>query len=193
MADPFGVSFSPAGPSRQGQAQSGQKPSPVQQAIQTLSLRIPRVVGAGSVAPQALLSSPGGAAVGGDPNAASLLEAIKRLLFGGGGTAPGTVGTGAPLPRDGGQPSPQGTPSWLPPPGPTQPTPGGPTNSPPPGSMVPTGPSQAPPLTPSVIPGDNGLRSPEQPLPPVQQPSETSFTPPSFAGPTGRSPFSRQV
>lgn len=85
MPDSFGLSFSP------GQdTPNGQKPTPVQQAIQTLSLRIPSRAGASAFTPQGLLPSPTESAgtVGGAPDL--LLEAIKRLLFGGGTAAPST-------------------------------------------------------------------------------------------------------
>src|SRR5690242_3696958 len=62
----------PAGPT------GGDGPS---QAIQTLSLRIPRVVGAGSIAPSALLTSPGS---GGLPteNMSPLLQQILQAVLG---------------------------------------------------------------------------------------------------------------
>jgi hypothetical protein len=59
VADPLGISFMPGAQDANGNA-TGQPPSPVQAAIQTLALRIPRTVGAASGAPQALLTSPGG-------------------------------------------------------------------------------------------------------------------------------------
>ena len=102
--DPLGLSFMPG---EQGNADpNGQKPTPIQQAIQTLSLRIPRTVGAGSAVPGQLLSSPGGSALGGNPNAAALLEQIRRMLFGGGanfGHPGGPVPPGG-MPPMGGQP-----------------------------------------------------------------------------------------
>lgn len=98
MADPIGVSFSPAG-GGPGQQQNGQRPTPVQQAIQTLSLRIPQHAGAGAFTPQPLLDSPGGSGFG-NPDAANVLEMIKRLLF---GNRPGQNGTGPSMPRDGGE------------------------------------------------------------------------------------------
>lgn len=82
MPDPFGLSFMPGGQQDASGNPSGQRPSPVQQAIQTLSLRIPRTVGAASGAPQSLLEGAGGAGLGGNPNAAAILEAIRRRLFG---------------------------------------------------------------------------------------------------------------
>lgn len=133
--DPMGISFSPSGdPSQQ---QNGQKPTPVQQAIQTLSLRIPRTVGAASGAPQQLLQGQGGAGLGGNPNAAMTLEALIRRLFGGGaglpmpGGPPGgdpggdPGGGGVPSPIVG-FPAPPRAPEPTPTPGPTFPTPTGP-------------------------------------------------------------------
>lgn len=84
MADPFGLSFSPGQDGQNGQPVNGQKPSPIQQAIQTLSLRVPRVAGASAFTAQPLLPGQGaGGGLMGDPNSAALLEALKRMLFGG--------------------------------------------------------------------------------------------------------------
>jgi len=103
QGDPFGVSFSPVGQGQGGnQAQNAAQQTPVQQAIQTLSLRIPRTVGAGSIAPGQLLNAAGGSGLGGNPDAASMLEMIKRMLFG----QPGQMGTGPQMPRSPGQPTP---------------------------------------------------------------------------------------
>lgn len=184
MADPFGVSFSPANQQSGNTQQQQGRPTPVQQAIQTLSLRIPRVAGAGSLAPQALLNSPGGANVGGPVDAASMLEQIKRMLFG--NQQPGQIGTGPDLPRDNGGsapmppspmdpggrgmpvPGPGGfTPPWQPPPQ----QPGAPPEAPP-----------APPMAPSVTPGGGDTRDPEQPYqppPPPMAPSAPIYREPS--------------
>lgn len=80
MPDPFGLSFMPGA---EGKDPNNPQPTPVQQAIQTLSLRIPRVVGAGSIAPGQLLNGAGGFGNGSNPNAAAILEEIRRRLFGG--------------------------------------------------------------------------------------------------------------
>ncbi len=106
QGDGFGVSFSPGQQGGQGQAQGAGRPSPVQQAIQTLSLKLPRVAGAGSVAPDALLNSAGGGQLGGPTDAASMLEAIKRMLFGNQGGQPGQMHN---LPMPGRQAAPGGT------------------------------------------------------------------------------------
>jgi hypothetical protein len=71
MADDFGLSFSPlqppafGGPGSNGNNALGNNgPSPVQEAIRILSLRIPRVVGAGALAPLGLLNSLGASGLG---------------------------------------------------------------------------------------------------------------------------------
>lgn len=60
--------------------QGGGPLSNVGQAIKTLSLRIPRVVGAGSIAPSQLLNGPGAAGLpqGGNP----IIDAILRGVLG---------------------------------------------------------------------------------------------------------------
>jgi hypothetical protein len=96
QGDPFGVSFNPAGGQGPSGQPQGQKPSPIQQAIQTLSLKIPKNPGAGAIAPEALLNSQGGGAIGGNSNDAMILEQIRKMLF---GTNPGQIGTGPQMPR----------------------------------------------------------------------------------------------
>lgn len=73
----LGVSFQP------GAMNGQQSNTPVQKAVQLLSLRLPSVIGAQGIAPQALLQSPGGAGFGGgnmSPDAA--LELLRKLLAG---------------------------------------------------------------------------------------------------------------
>lgn len=146
--DPIGINFSPAGDSQQ---QNTQKPTPVQQAIQTLSLRIPRTVGAASGAPQALLQGPGGAGLGGNPNNAYMLEQLIRKLFGG--------GDGLPMPGGAGASTPGGSGSGLPNPNVGFPHPQktgpGPTPEPLPPDTPPTQytPPPAPPPQPHLGPG----------------------------------------
>lgn len=159
--DPMGISFSPA-PDNQ-QQQNGQRPTPVQQAIQTLSLRIPRTVGAASGAPSELLNGQGGAGLGGgNPNSAFLLEQLIRKLFGG--------GPGLPMPGGGpgGGPPGGGAPGGAPTPNvgfpyPVKPGPG-PTPDPP---------------APGEPPTDYGT---PPTAPPVQQPSGPSVGPPRSPG-----------
>jgi hypothetical protein len=123
MADPLGVSFSPTGAG----GPNAQRPSPVQQAIQTLSLRIPSHAGASAFTPQSLLQAPGGSAFGGGGgNTDALLEMLKKLLFGGGPGQPGGMPGGMPnLTTSGGSFPPPGlTPGATPDgPIPDQPTP----------------------------------------------------------------------
>jgi hypothetical protein len=115
MANPIGQSFAPLGDEdMQNRANGNQGASPVQEAIKTLSMRMPRTVGAGAPAPAALLNSLGGAGLptpmgGGQPDN-PLLEALKRLLggalggsglpsFGGGVSSPlSALGGSAPPP-----------------------------------------------------------------------------------------------
>lgn len=85
----MGVSFVPGGQgdplNRQQQGEASGAP-PLQQAIQMLSLRLPRVVGANALAPGQLLNAPGGMGGSGNP----LLEALLRLAgMGGGSGSPG--------------------------------------------------------------------------------------------------------
>lgn len=63
MADDFGLSFSPTTTTDPRKAQADPN-APVQEAVRTLSLRLPRVVGARGAAPQPLLNGPGSAGLG---------------------------------------------------------------------------------------------------------------------------------
>lgn len=132
----MGVSFVPSGQgdpmNRQQQGQAPGAP-PLQQAIQMLSLRLPRVVGANALAPGQLLNAPGGMGGSGNP----LLEALLRLAgMGGGQGQPGMGAQGLPsfsgstLPRFGaGDEQQRPAPSVQPPPQPgaSQPWQGGPS------------------------------------------------------------------
>jgi hypothetical protein len=104
MPDTFGLSFAPLDqPNAQqqpnGGAAGGGNVSPVQQAIQILSLRQPRVFGASAPAAPQLLTSAGGSGV---PDMQALLRALLQHLqgqvglsdpgmgaLGGGGGTPG--------------------------------------------------------------------------------------------------------
>jgi hypothetical protein len=154
QGDPFGVSFNPTGgPSGPG-GQQGQKPSPVQQAIQTLSLKIPKSNGPGAIAPDALLNSPGGGAIGGNSNDAMILEQIRKMLF---GTKPGQIGTGPQMPQSGDQGMAPGGGGFMPPP-----MPGGGGFQPSAQMGAPAPPPQAPQLTPHFTPVE-GTGAPGQP------------------------------
>lgn len=148
----FGVSFLPGGDGSGNQARP--QTDPVQQAIQMLSLRLPRVVGAQGMSPAPLLQSPGGG---------GLAEFLQHL-FGqghfGGPMAPGMgpMGPGAsPMGPGAAPPTPRVIPGGgdqgglLGPVGPSGPEPGAPTpdasRSGPPDSG---GPTQPGPYQPSV-------------------------------------------
>jgi hypothetical protein len=85
---PLGISFSPFGQQQnQSGGQGGQSGAPApspQSAIQMLSFRTPRTVGANSPIPGPLLNAPGGAAFGGQQFGAAggNLEQLLQLIFG---------------------------------------------------------------------------------------------------------------
>lgn len=97
----IGVNFQPGGGSG-----FGDRPKPesngVQEAIKVLSLRLPKVVGAQSFAPQALLSSPGS---GGNPRVDSIVNQVLSRMFPTGGQMPGAQNFGM-------SPVPQGAPTF---------------------------------------------------------------------------------
>lgn len=73
----IGVNFQPGAAGGSGQRRDGNQAG-VQEAIKILSLRLPKVVGAQGIAPQALLSSPGG---GGDPRVDSIVNQVWSKFF----------------------------------------------------------------------------------------------------------------
>ena len=169
-----GLTFQPGVSSNEATPfpKKAQPGSGVQEAIKVLSLRLPKVVGAQGIAPQALLQSPGSANSRVD---AVVNRVLGRILPGAGAGGPGseTGASGAPMvqmppgaPSFGGTPIPPTTPlsSWMPPsaipriiPGdandrpvtvtPTEPTPTGP-----PGGRTDLGPSPAPSPAPEPTP-----------------------------------------
>lgn len=142
MAGNFGVSFVPGGQAENNRDKVGQQASQAaQQAIQFLSLRLPRVTGAQGLAPAPLLNAPGGS---GMPS--GVIEALLRLA-GMGGTPIGGGPVGA-MPF---QPPPQ-TPIGMPG------APGG--GAPPPPRIVP---GEQGPLTPPPTFG-----APRPPQPPMR-------------------------
>lgn len=95
MNESLGISFSPFsgnGADNQ-QSRSGSAVTP-QEAIRTLSLRVPRAVGAGAPAPSALLNGAGGRGFGGG---GMDLEQLLAMLF---GQQQGRVGTQPMAARD---------------------------------------------------------------------------------------------
>lgn len=121
----IGQSFAPTGQNQMRQQQGGGN-APLQQAIKVLNLRLPKVVGAGAVAPQPLLMSQGsggvsmppmpqqGATPGGAPGGAPTmpgqgappfgLEEILRRIF---QPPTGPAGSPAPQPPQGPAPLPR--------------------------------------------------------------------------------------
>lgn len=126
----FGLSFNPVGedPQQQGQAPQGSQ-TPIQDAIKTLSLRIPNFRTQGSLAPLPLLQSQG--SLGMQPGGSPLEQMLMRLF--------GAQGPMSP------QQMPSGTSGGIPPPvirpgggSPIQPPPG---STPPPIGQTPPAPS----------------------------------------------------
>jgi len=189
----LGISFSPFSEDKGGNANPrGPQVSP-QEAIRTLSLRVPRTVGAGSPIPQMLLNAPGGASFGGAqapsaPGAAPRpgtpnmgLEELLAMLFGrkpsmqqglslpidqspGGGNSGGTFPP-MQVPAPAPQPGPWQEPSYQPEP-PYQPQP----------PYQPAPPPQPGPPPPRVTPIEPPAPAPE-PMPwdqPSSQPFATS-------------------
>jgi hypothetical protein len=98
MADPVGITFMPGqdaqalGPQNMGANGPG---GDLSQAFKILSLRLPRVLGAGALSSPRLLNSPGASGSGMNPHAA-VFEALLRALVGGGspGGFPGGTAAG---------------------------------------------------------------------------------------------------
>lgn len=87
-----GVSFQPGQNGATGQ-QGKPKTNGVQEAVKVLSLRLPSVVGARAIAPQALLQSPGS---GGNPRVDSVVSQVMGRMFPTGG-APAPSAPAAPM------------------------------------------------------------------------------------------------
>jgi hypothetical protein len=101
-----GVSFQPGGDYGNGQQQRGSSPTQnVQEAIKVLSLRLPKVVGARSAAPQALLSAQGS---GGNPRIDSVVNQVLSRMFGAQDPGAGQMPSApmVPTPEAGGQQAP---------------------------------------------------------------------------------------
>ena len=67
MTDEIGISFAPTGQGAAGAQVERSATSPVADAIKVLSLRIPRVVGPGGIAPGALMNGMGAGSAGSTP------------------------------------------------------------------------------------------------------------------------------
>lgn len=101
----IGASFQPGLDERERmQGQPGARPNAgggVQEAIKVLSLRLPKVVGAQAVSPQALLSSQGSR---GNRSVDSIVESVLQQMFPSGGAAQTPVPS--PVPAETSSPSP---------------------------------------------------------------------------------------
>jgi hypothetical protein len=91
MAFDYGLSFQPGTDSGTGQ---GSEPatSPLQSAVKLLSLRLPSVVGAQALAPDALLRSSGSAGLGDGGSPDAMLELLRKLLMQSQAAMPPTAG-----------------------------------------------------------------------------------------------------
>ncbi len=104
MPPPIGISFMPNADNQALGPQQGALNGPggdLSQAFKILSLRLPRVLGAGALAPPGLLRSPGAAGAPGGLNPhAAVFEALLKALVGGGspGGFPGGTASDAPGP-----------------------------------------------------------------------------------------------
>jgi hypothetical protein len=141
MADDFGLSFSPLGNAQQGYGQNApnQQTNPLQEAIQILSLRRPRVVGATSPIPGPLLNGQGGGMNGMSAIIQNLLsqfggQSPYQGFFGNEGHTGPSAGPGPVLPTpritpgQGGAPPAPPAPWSMPPSSPSMP---GPVGNPP--------------------------------------------------------------
>jgi hypothetical protein len=91
MPNNYGLSFQPGTDQGNGQGNGQQDPnaSPIQSAVKLLSLRLPSVVGAQAISPQALLQSPGSAGLGGgNMTPEAMLALLKKLMQQSGGQMP---------------------------------------------------------------------------------------------------------
>lgn len=89
----YGIGFQPG--QDKGQGSGTAEPPPLESVVKLLSLRLPSVVGARGIAPQALLNAPGmaGAGMSGGMGEQQWLQILQRLLSGqGGGMGPQTMG-----------------------------------------------------------------------------------------------------
>ena len=175
MANSFGLSFDPSAAVSQGpQGGAGPRPSgsPIQQAIQYLSLRMPRVTGAQApVDPRLLAGSPQALRQGPSPRANAVVESVLRSILG-----PEHAMTSPQIPPDVSGPI-TGAPSGLPSggggfgggfPGAPQPMPQPPTAPPTPSFTFPTHEQSPPSGGPELVPS----RPPEQPGRPAGGPPE---------------------
>jgi hypothetical protein len=122
MPNNYGLSFQPGTDQGNGQGNGQQDPnvSPIQSAVKLLSLRLPSVVGAQAISPQALLQSPGSAGLSGQGGMSveAMIEMLRKMMQQSGAQAPPQMpqqarpsfsspgnAAGSPSPNRGGTPS----------------------------------------------------------------------------------------
>jgi hypothetical protein len=134
MPNPIGISFLPSADAAEQGPRQGNMEGDLGQALQILSLRLPRILGAHSISPPGLMNAQGAAGAGGFNPMQAVIQALLAAGGGGGGQGMG-----------GGAQGPMGIGGQL-----------GPTAPPPPriipgGGDVPIGPEQ--PVAPPRLPG----------------------------------------
>lgn len=192
MADQMGVSFIPTAENQAQQGpQQGQMEGDLASAFKILSLRLPRVLGAQSIAPSSVMNGAGSAgALGGFNPYAAVFDALLKAAGLSGGSSGGSTGAsgmpGSASGMPGGAPSvpaPRiGAGGSTPPPNIWNP----PTPNPPTGGgriRIPTNPGGATPPPPVQV----GI--PRTPAPPSWAPTLPTSPSPSSLG----SPFSAQT
>ena len=165
MADSLGLTFAPTAAAQQDDKM--RQGSPLQQAIQVLSLRLPRIMGARPIAPQQLLGAQG--AAGGSPygNPSAIVQQIMQQILGGKTPPVGVPPTGGIVPQGMYQPprggiNPQGVPRL-------DPITGG-YGVPPPPVIVPGAGNPPPPV---IVPGEGAPQPPYSPPPVTTNPETT--------------------
>lgn len=109
----LGISFVPGqGPDQQRPQQAPTDSAPLQQALQMLSLRLPRFTSASAILPPQLQQRQPGAPLPPQPGTPEWEELMRRLLSGGGAPSPGGQQPPPPIPAPGWK--------YNPPPGPPQ-------------------------------------------------------------------------
>lgn len=185
MASQFGTLFMPGadGQQRLGKTGSGPQPprNPVQEAVQVLSLRLPKVFGARPVVPQAIsMGTPG---IGGMGNPAAKGNVSAQALAGLAGLPPSMAAPSSPAPFiPPPMSAPQSAPTPPPMPAPSYPEPDNRGDvEPPPVFTKPPDPDRPRPTAPIPIPTDSTPRTaPPAGMPPPPPSVSYGDPPPTF-------------